>query len=143
MFGACGGHGCIVNDARGAVFQTVKTFNDDGTGTELAMDAQGRYKRNVVSDMQIIVAHAILGIRHSDAGGSDIGELPPAPERQTFPNSIHSTIVSWAMDGSALSPQYFCNGDSMHHGKLCSLLSLLFLLSVLDDCIYRSKVAAH
>ncbi len=105
LFGACGGHGCIVNDPRGAVFQTVKTFNDEGTGTELAMDSNGVYKRNVVSNMQIIVAHAIMN-----------GDLPAIPERQTGPNSIDQSIVEWAKYGTSLNGAYVCNGDSMHHG---------------------------
>ena len=104
LFGECGNHGCIVNDARGSVFQTVKTF--DSENPFLAMDANGRYQGNVVADMQMIVAQAILD-----------GTLTDAPSRQVGPNSIGSDIISWAKDGTVLTPQLVCNGDSMHHGK--------------------------
>ncbi len=104
LFGECENNGCIVNDARGAVFQTVKTFDDENP--YLAMDANGRYQGNVVADMQMIVAQAILD-----------GTLTNAPSRQIGPNSINQEICDWAKDGTVLTPQYVCNGDSMHHGE--------------------------
>ena len=83
LFGDCGGHGCVVNDPRGAVLQTIKTF--DSQDPYLAMDKDGKYQGNVVSDMQIIVAQAILE-----------GKLADQPDRQTGPNSIDQGIVDWA-----------------------------------------------
>jgi hypothetical protein len=103
LFGSCGGHGCAVNDPRGAIFQTVKTFATDNP--YLAMDANGRYQGNVVADMQMMVAKAI----HDS-------KLQNLPTRQIGPNSIEPELVHWAQSGSQmLLPQYVCNGDSMHH----------------------------
>ncbi|KAL7538809.1 hypothetical protein ACHAXR_008806, partial [Thalassiosira sp. AJA248-18] len=102
LFGDCGGHGCVVNDARGSVFQTVKTF--DNQNPHLAIGEDGTYNGNVVSDMQIMVAQAIFD-----------GNLTDIPSRQIGPNSIHRGIIDWAQDGSVMEPQYVCNGDSMHH----------------------------
>lgn len=94
--------GKVVNDARGAVLQLVNFDN-----SPIAMDSQGKYVGNVVSDMQIMVANAILQ-----------GQLQNAPELQTGVNSINQVIIDWAMNGSIYTPAYRCNGDSMHHGKL-------------------------
>ena len=102
LFGKCGDHSNVVNDARGAIFQTVKTF--DSVNPYLAMDTNGVYNGNVVSDMQIMVAQAILD-----------GTLADTPNRQIGPNSINQGIIDWAQDGSTLEPRYVCNGDSMHH----------------------------
>ena len=99
LFGACGGHGCIVNDVRGSVFQTVKTF--DSQNPHLALGQDNKYNGNVVSDMQIMVANAILD-----------GTLTSEPTRQIEPNSITSEIVAWAQQGTEMtSPQYICNGE--------------------------------
>mmetsp|Transcript_12613 Transcript_12613/g.27379 ORF Transcript_12613/g.27379 Transcript_12613/m.27379 type:complete len:262 (-) Transcript_12613:1662-2447(-) len=68
------------------------------------MGADGSYIGNVVADMQIMVAKAILD-----------GTLPDIPSRQIGPNSIHQGIIDWAQDGSIMKPSYVCNGDSMHH----------------------------
>jgi len=102
LFGECGNHGCVVNDARGSIFQLVKTF--DSVNPHLARGANGVYNGNVVSDMQIMVAQAILD-----------GTLADIPNRQIGPNSINQGIIDWAQDGSTLEPRYVCNGDSMHH----------------------------
>lgn len=103
LFGTCaGGHGCAMNDARGAIFQTVKTF--DSANPYLALGADKKYNGNVVSDMQIMVAKAII---------DEI--LPDMPSQQTGPNSIDQGIVTWAESGGTLDPVYVCNGDSMHH----------------------------
>lgn len=102
LFGVCGDHGCAVADTRGSVFQTRKTF--DSEDSYLAMGPDGKYKTNVVADMQIMVAQAILN-----------GVLSDIPSRQTAPNSIHQGIIDWAQTGSVMTPQYICNGDSMHH----------------------------
>ena len=92
-----------VNDARGAVFQWVKTFDD--VDPYLAIAHDGTYKGNVVADMQIMVAKAILQ-----------GVIPNVPERQTNVNSITSDIIAWAESGTTVyEPAYRCNGDSMHH----------------------------
>ena len=80
LLGECGGHGCVVNDARGSIFQTVKTF--DSANPYLALGADGRYAGNVVSDMQLMVAQAILD-----------NTLSNIPSRQIGPNSIHQGII--------------------------------------------------
>ena len=102
LFGSCGHHGCIQNDPRGAVFQTVKTF--DSYDPYLSIDAAGNYISNVVADMQLIVAQAILD-----------GTLSDMPEQQIGPNSINQDLIDWARNGGQMTPQYVCNGDSMHH----------------------------
>ena len=102
LFGSCGHHGCIQNDPRGAVFQTVKTF--DWYDPYLSIDAAGNYISNVVADMQLIVAQAILD-----------GTLSDMPERQIGPNSITQDLIDWARNGGQMTPLYVCNGDSMHH----------------------------
>ena len=71
------------------------------------MDENGKYKGNVVSDMQIMVAHAIK-----------LNALNDSPELQTKVNSIDEFIIEWAGSGNIpYTPAYRCNGDSMHHGK--------------------------
>jgi hypothetical protein len=102
LFGSCGHHGCIQNDPRGAVFQTIKTF--DSYDPYLSIDAAGNYISNVVADMQLIVAQAILD-----------GTLSDMPEQQIGPNSINQGLINWARNGGQMTPQYVCNGDSMHH----------------------------
>lgn len=91
-----------MNDPRGAIFQVVDAVDlrlistyDDGT-----------YKGNVVSDMQVMVAKAILdGILEDDN-----------PLLQTAPNTISQTIIDWAQsDEMVFNPSYRCNGDAMHH----------------------------
>jgi len=65
----------------------------------------GTYKGNVVADMQIMVAKAILE-----------GVLDDDPFRQTAPNTISPIIIEWAeSDEIIFNPSYRCNGDSMHH----------------------------
>lgn len=102
LIGPCGNHGCIANDPRGSVFQTVKTF--DAANPHFALGADGNYNGNVVSDMQVLVAKAILD-----------GTLDSIPSRQTKPNSIDENIITWAEGGGSLNAQWVCNGDSMHH----------------------------
>jgi len=102
LFGDCGHHGCIINDPRGAVFQTVKTFDSDDP--YLSVNEAGEYIGNVVADMQLIVAQAILD-----------GTLSDMPARQIGPNSINQDLIDWATNGGSMTPQYVCNGDSMHH----------------------------
>ncbi|KAL9182847.1 hypothetical protein ACHAXT_004126 [Thalassiosira profunda] len=96
-------NGKIMNDPRGAVFQSVKTF---GSGDRnLAMGADGLYEGNILSDVQIMVAKAI-----------NETILPDVPNRQIGPNSIDMGIVEWATNGTTdLSPEFICNADSMHH----------------------------
>lgn len=100
--------GKVVNDVRGAVFQTVKV-TEDAADRPLAITSDGKYKRNPVADMQIMTAKAI-----------EDGILASSPELQTGPNSITSTLIDWAAADPAspesfFSPSYRCNGDSMHH----------------------------
>jgi hypothetical protein len=94
----------VITDARGAVLQFVNTF-DPSNKYSLAIDESGRYKGNIISDAQIMVARAI----HD-------GTLSDSPELQVKPNTISNNIIEWAMDADAVySPRYRCNGDSMHH----------------------------
>jgi len=80
-------------------------FVDSVTGEGIAMNSDGHYVGNVVSDMQIFVAQAI----HD-------GILPDRPAFQTAKNQIPPALVTWATTaGSKLVPKYRCNGDSMHH----------------------------
>ena len=94
----------VITDARGAVLQFVNTF-DPSMKHSLAIDESGRYKGNIISDAQIMVASAILD-----------GTLSDSPELQLKPNTITNDIIEWAVDADAVySPKYRCNGDSMHH----------------------------
>jgi hypothetical protein len=90
-----------VNDARGAVFQLIRSTDN----SPIAINNDGTYRGNVVADMQIMVAKAILD-----------GTIESTPQLQTAVNSIDETIIEWAssIDG-IYEPQYRCNGDSMHH----------------------------
>ncbi|KAL3914552.1 MAG: hypothetical protein SGILL_006062, partial [Bacillariaceae sp.] len=96
-----------VNDVRGAILQFEKTF-ESGASKYLAINEDGTYKGNVVADAQIMVAKAVLD-----------NVLTSTPELQLAPNSINQNIVDWAAgtDSSktVYTPQYRCNGDSMHH----------------------------
>jgi len=91
----------LQNDARGSVFQMRDTF----TGKGMAINDDYTYKGNVVSDMQIFVAQAILD-----------GTLPSDdPVLQTGINTIAQSLIDWATGGYSYEPYYRCNGDSMHH----------------------------
>jgi hypothetical protein len=69
------------------------------------MNADGTYRGNVVADMQIMVAKAILD-----------GTIQSTPQLQTIVNSIDETIIEWASSSNGIyEPKYRCNGDSMHH----------------------------
>jgi len=93
--------GSVLNDARGAVFQFVNSIDS----TPIAINRDGTYKGNVVADLQIMVAKAILD-----------GDLANRPQAQTGVNTINPNIVAWAESGSTVYvPSYRCNGDSMHH----------------------------
>jgi hypothetical protein len=91
----------VVNDARGAVFQLIRSSDN----APIALNEDGTYKGNVVADMQIMVAKAIID-----------GVIQDSPELQTVVNTLDSTIIDWASSSDAIyEPQYRCNGDSMHH----------------------------
>lgn len=93
--------GKVQNDARGAVFQWVDSV--DGKG--IALNEDRTYKRNVVADMQIMVARAI----HD-------GTLTDSDLLQTGINTIDPSVVAWAESANAtFKAKYRCNGDSMHH----------------------------
>lgn len=73
--------------------------------TGISTYGDGTYKGNVVADMQIMVAKAIVD-----------GVLKDDPLRQTLPNTISPSIIEWAeSDEIVLNPSYRCNGDAMHH----------------------------
>ena len=103
LFGKCGGHGCIQNDVRGSVFQTIKS-DSMSSDPYLSINAAGKYIGNVVADMQLIIAQAVLD-----------GTLTNLPAAQIGPNSITQDLIDWARNGGTLTPKYICNGDSMHH----------------------------
>ena len=72
------------------------------------MSDDGRYKGNVVADMQIMVAKAI----HD-------GVLHDTPLLQTGKNTIDPSIVEWAESGrTVLSPQFRCNGEYRNSSRL-------------------------
>lgn len=94
--------GVVQNDARGAILQLIKSTSNDNL---LAINNDGTYKRNPVADMQIMTASAIQQ-----------GLLDDNPVLQTVVNTISPSIVEWASSSNdVLTPQYRCNGDSMHH----------------------------
>ena len=72
-------NGKVVNDARGAVFQFIRASDRH----LISINSNGTYKGNVVADMQIMVAKAILD-----------GTLQNTPELQTTVNSIDETIIN-------------------------------------------------
>ena len=92
----------VINDVRGAVFQVV-----DAVDMSLISSFEdGTYKGNVVADLQIMVAKAILEGILDDSD----------PLRQTAPNTISPTIIEWAeSEDMVFNPSYRCNGDAMHH----------------------------
>lgn len=93
--------GVVMNDARGAVFQTISSVDK----SLISINTDGTYKGNVVADMQIMVANAISE-----------GIITDLPEHQTGVNSIGEALIVWAKNGAmTYSPSYRCNGDSMHH----------------------------
>merc|ERR1712165_492811 len=76
--------GKVVTDPRGSVFQLIRSSPDKDP---LAINKDGTYKGNVVADMQVMVAKAIM-----------------------------DGIINWASSGTEkYEPKYRCNGDSMHH----------------------------
>jgi len=94
-------NGVVQNDARGAVLQWVDTVSGKG----LALNHDGTYKGNVVSDMQIMVAKTI---HENFLTNSDL--------LQTGVTTIDPSVVAWAESSNAtFEPKYRCNGDSMHH----------------------------
>lgn len=95
-------NGFVVNDARGSVFQFVSSTGDYHG---ISINEDGTYKGNVIADVQIMVAKAI----HE-------GVLQDTPLVQTVINTIPPSMVEWASSNtSTYSPNYRCNGDSMHH----------------------------
>lgn len=94
-------NGTIQNDARGSVFQFVDALDHSG----IAMNSDGTYKGNVVADMQIMVAKAI-----------EEEVLTDTDALQTVHNTIGSYLIEWAESANkTISPEFCCNGDSMHH----------------------------
>lgn len=93
--------GVVQNDARGGVLQLISTIYNEW----IASDANGHYTGNVLTDAQIMVARAIQD-----------NTLVNDSILQTRVNTIDSSIVSWAEDpAETFSPDFRCNGDSMHH----------------------------
>jgi hypothetical protein len=91
----------VMNDARGAIFQLVRSPDK----APIAINNDGTYKGNVVADMQIMVAKAIID-----------GKIKNTPQLQTSVNSLDQTIISWASSSTyTYKPKYRCNGDTMHH----------------------------
>jgi hypothetical protein len=74
-------------------------------GHLISINPNGTYKGNVVADMQIMTAKAILD-----------GLIVDAPLHQMRANKINQTLVSWAESGDVVyKPDLRCGGDSMHH----------------------------
>jgi hypothetical protein len=93
--------GIVQTDARGSVFQFVRPYD----GHPMSMYKNGTYKGNVVADMQIMVAKAIMD-----------GIIVDAPLHQMKANKINHTLIEWASSGKIkYKPQLRCGGDSMHH----------------------------
>jgi len=91
--------GVVQNDARGGILQLKSSFDNSG----IAIDDNGKYIGNVVSDMQIMVAQAI----HQG--------LLDGTGLQLQTNTISQEIIDWAGGTDSYVPKYRCNGDSMHH----------------------------
>jgi hypothetical protein len=90
-----------VMDARGSVLQFKRSLD----GMLISLNEGGSYKGNVVADMQIMVASAIMD-----------GTLPDSPLHQTKLSTINRAIVEWAQNGTTkYEPKYRCRGDAMHH----------------------------
>ena len=90
-----------MNDARGAVFQLIRSSDK----APIAINKDGTYKGNIVADIQIMVAKAIID-----------GVIQRTPQLQTVVNSLDETIIDWASSSDGVyEPKYRCNGDSMHH----------------------------
>ena len=117
-------NGKVQNDARGSVLQLV---GFEGKG--IAMSDVCRYRGNFVADMQIMVVKAI----HD-------GVLEDTPLLQTSVNAIDPEVVAWAESGgNALSPQFRCNGDPMHH-----VIKGMVIIRVEETCgfdIQRNTIA--
>jgi hypothetical protein len=95
----------VANDARGAVFQFIR-LDENGNVMNIAMAEDGSYQGNVLADMQIMVAQAILDGTLPD----DSALLPVAT------NTIGQAIIDWAASiSSPYEPAYRCGGDAMHH----------------------------
>lgn len=70
----------------------------------LAINTDGTYRRNVVADLQIMIANALVE-----------GEITITADLQSV-STIDKEIIDWASSNSGVfSPKYRCNGDSMHH----------------------------
>lgn len=90
----------VQNDARGAILQFVSSIDNK----PLAINPDGTYRRNVVADLQIMVADALNST------------LPATDTNLQSVSTIDEKIVQWAStEGATFTPEYRCNGDSMHH----------------------------
>ncbi|KAL7519875.1 hypothetical protein ACHAWX_004632 [Stephanocyclus meneghinianus] len=88
-------------DARGAVFQLIDTLTNEW----MACDKGMRYKGNIITDAQLMVAKAI----HN-------GVLQDSPLLQTNVSSISKDLIRWAENpDKVFKPHFRCNGDIMHH----------------------------
>ena len=91
------------NDARGAVLQLISTYDEHNP--QRAINENGDYQGNVVSDLQMMVANAI-----------NEGVIPDDWDHmQTSINTISQLQVDWAKGDGPYVPEYRCNGDSMYH----------------------------
>lgn len=97
----------VATDPRGSVFQFVRS-TDEKNPPPISLNPDGTYKRNVVADMQIMVA--------KDISNKTNAFLEDKPELQTGNSNIGKDIIKWAEEKDVVyEPKYRCNGDSMHH----------------------------
>lgn len=96
----------VQNDARGSVLQFYNATDDSFIGIDMnESSGQYVYAGNVNLDAQIMVGKAISDNR---LGVDDI--------LQTNVNTIGQPLIEWAEGvNTSFTPNFRCNGDSMHH----------------------------
>ncbi len=83
--------------------QFLKTFGDRANRYTLAIDEDGHYSPEVVSNAQFLVGQSILD-----------GTLSDFPELQTAPNTITQEVLNWVQSPDGIyEPKFICGGDSM------------------------------
>ena len=96
----------VQNDARGSILQFYNSTDDSFIGIDMEKTSgQYVYVGNVNLDAQIMVGKAMSDNR---LGMDDI--------LQTNVNSIGQPLIEWAEgENKSFTPNFRCNGDSMHH----------------------------
>jgi hypothetical protein len=93
-------------DVRGQVFQFYSTLHGNSM---TYIEESGHYQGNVLSDAQIMTAHAIQE-----------GLFEPTEQQDPFHltniSTISNDVILWAQGYEpSYVPNYRCNGDVMHH----------------------------